>query len=210
MATRPARPSHRSTSSTSGTGSMRAGGTTNHRRRSSRPSWSSGPNTPTGRPTNGSPASGSTGTVSAWECRTGDEVPVPGHRVVEAGAPRSPGQGHRRIASRDGLGERLERAGGKARGAGGGRGDGSGRILPGGFSYGDYLRTGALARFAPIMDDVRTFAGRGGPVVGICNGFQILCEAGLLSGALIRNRQLRFVCRFVDVRVETSLSTLTE
>ena len=83
-------------------------------------------------------------------------------------------------------------------------------ILPGGFSYGDYLRTGALARFAPIMDEVRAFAGRGGPVVGICNGFQILCEAGLLSGALIRNRQLRFVCRFVDVRVETSLSTLTE
>ena len=83
-------------------------------------------------------------------------------------------------------------------------------ILPGGFSYGDYLRTGALARFAPIMDEVRAFAGRGGPVVGICNGFQILCEAGLLSGALIRNRKLRFVCRFVDVRVETSLSTLTE
>jgi len=83
-------------------------------------------------------------------------------------------------------------------------------ILPGGFSYGDYLRTGALARFAPIMEEVRAFAGRGGPVVGICNGFQILCEAGLLSGALIRNRQLRFVCRFVDVRVETSLSTLTE
>ena len=83
-------------------------------------------------------------------------------------------------------------------------------ILPGGFSYGYYLRTGALARFAPIMEEVRAFAGRGGPVVGICNGFQILCEAGLLSGALIRNRQLRFVCRFVDVRVETSLSTLTE
>jgi phosphoribosylformylglycinamidine synthase len=83
-------------------------------------------------------------------------------------------------------------------------------ILPGGFSYGDYLRTGALARFAPIMDEVRAFADRGGPVVGICNGFQILCEAGLLSGALIRNRRLRFVCRFVDVRVETSLSPLTE
>ena len=83
-------------------------------------------------------------------------------------------------------------------------------ILPGGFSYGDYLRTGALARFAPIMDEVRAFADRGGPVVGICNGFQILCEAGLLPGALIRNRHLRFVCRFVDVRVETSLSPLTE
>ncbi|MEW6059216.1 MAG: phosphoribosylformylglycinamidine synthase subunit PurQ [Actinomycetota bacterium] len=83
-------------------------------------------------------------------------------------------------------------------------------ILPGGFSYGDYLRTGAIARFAPIMEEVRTFADAGGPVVGICNGFQILCEAQLLPGALIRNRQLRFVCRFVDVRVETSLSPLTE
>jgi phosphoribosylformylglycinamidine synthase I len=83
-------------------------------------------------------------------------------------------------------------------------------ILPGGFSYGDYLRTGAIARFAPIMDEVRAFADRGGPVVGICNGFQILCEAGLLDGALIRNRRLRFVCRFVDVRVETSLSPITE
>jgi phosphoribosylformylglycinamidine synthase len=82
-------------------------------------------------------------------------------------------------------------------------------ILPGGFSYGDYLRCGAIARFAPVMDEVRSFAERGGPVVGICNGFQILCEAGLLPGALIRNRQLRFVCRWVDVRVETSLSPLT-
>ena len=75
-------------------------------------------------------------------------------------------------------------------------------ILPGGFTYGDYLRCGAIARFAPIMDEVRVFAEGGGPVVGICNGFQILCEAGLLPGALIRNRQLRFVCRWVDVRVE--------
>jgi len=82
-------------------------------------------------------------------------------------------------------------------------------ILPGGFSYGDYLRCGAIARFAPIMDEVRAFAEAGGAVVGICNGFQILCEAGLLPGALIRNRQLRFVCRWVDVRVETSASPLT-
>ncbi len=82
-------------------------------------------------------------------------------------------------------------------------------ILPGGFSYGDYLRCGAIARFAAIMEEVRAFADAGGPVVGICNGFQILCEAGLLPGALIRNRQLRFVCRWVDVRVETSLSVLS-
>ncbi len=83
-------------------------------------------------------------------------------------------------------------------------------ILPGGFSYGDYLRAGALARFSAAMDEVRAFADAGGPVVGICNGFQILCEAGLLPGALIRNRSLRFVCRVVRVRVETSLSPLTD
>jgi phosphoribosylformylglycinamidine synthase subunit PurQ / glutaminase len=75
-------------------------------------------------------------------------------------------------------------------------------ILPGGFSYGDYLRTGAVARFAPAMSAVRDFAAAGGPVLGICNGFQILCEAGLLPGALIRNRSLSFVCRWIHVRVE--------
>ncbi len=83
-------------------------------------------------------------------------------------------------------------------------------ILPGGFSYGDYLRCGAIARFSPVMDEVAAFANAGGAVVGICNGFQILCEAGLLPGALVRNRQLRFVCRWVDVRVETSVSPLTD
>jgi len=82
-------------------------------------------------------------------------------------------------------------------------------ILPGGFSYGDYLRTGAIARFAPVMGPVREFAVRGGPVIGICNGFQILCEAGLLPGALIRNRSLRFVSRRVHIRVETAGSVLT-
>jgi phosphoribosylformylglycinamidine synthase I len=82
-------------------------------------------------------------------------------------------------------------------------------ILPGGFSYGDYLRTGAIARFARIMDAVRAHADRGGPVLGICNGFQILCEAGLLPGALIRNRDLAFVCRRVHVRVETTATPFT-
>jgi len=75
-------------------------------------------------------------------------------------------------------------------------------ILPGGFSYGDYLRTGAIARFAPAMESVSAFAAAGGPVLGICNGFQILCEAGLLPGALVRNKGLAFVCRWVTVRVE--------
>ncbi|MBA3728553.1 MAG: phosphoribosylformylglycinamidine synthase subunit PurQ [Actinobacteria bacterium] len=75
-------------------------------------------------------------------------------------------------------------------------------VLPGGFSYGDYLRAGAIARFAPVMDAVSAFARAGGFVLGICNGFQILCEAGLLPGALIRNRSLTFLCRWIHVRTE--------
>ena len=75
-------------------------------------------------------------------------------------------------------------------------------VLPGGFSYGDYLRCGAIARFAPVLAAVRSFAAEGGPVLGICNGFQILCEAGLLPGVLRRNRDLEFVCRDVRLRVE--------
>ncbi len=75
-------------------------------------------------------------------------------------------------------------------------------ILPGGFSYGDYLRTGSIARFSPIMDAVAEFAGRGGMVLGICNGFQILLEAGLLPGAMLRNRHLSFICEDIYVRVE--------
>ncbi len=82
-------------------------------------------------------------------------------------------------------------------------------ILPGGFSYGDYLRTGAIARFASVMAAVRDHADRGGPVLGICNGFQILCEAGILPGALIRNRGLTFVCRRVHVRVERTATPFT-
>jgi phosphoribosylformylglycinamidine synthase len=77
-----------------------------------------------------------------------------------------------------------------------------GVILPGGFSYGDYLRTGAIARFAPVMRAIREFADAGRPVLGVCNGFQILCEAGLLPGALIRNRGLSFICRWVHLRPE--------
>jgi phosphoribosylformylglycinamidine synthase len=75
-------------------------------------------------------------------------------------------------------------------------------ILPGGFSHGDYLRTGAIARFSPIMESVRAFAAEGGPVLGICNGFQVLLEAGLLPGAMLRNEGLKFRCEHVHVRVE--------
>jgi phosphoribosylformylglycinamidine synthase len=82
-------------------------------------------------------------------------------------------------------------------------------IIPGGFSYGDYLRTGAIARFSPIMEAVRTFAAKGGPVLGICNGFQILCEAGLLPGALIRNRSLQFRCEHVFLKTFNNNSPFT-
>ena len=82
-------------------------------------------------------------------------------------------------------------------------------ILPGGFSYGDYLRTGAIARFSPVMRAVEKFARAGGLVLGICNGFQILCEAGLLPGVLQRNAGLRFVCRQVHIRVETTDTAFT-
>jgi len=88
-------------------------------------------------------------------------------------------------------------------------GDVDGVIVPGGFSYGDYLRTGAIARFSPIMGAIKRFASAGGPVLGICNGFQILCETGLLPGALLRNTGLRFVCRPVTLRVETSTTPAT-
>jgi phosphoribosylformylglycinamidine synthase subunit PurQ / glutaminase len=81
-------------------------------------------------------------------------------------------------------------------------GDAAGVVVPGGFSYGDYLRSGALAAQSPVMGAVRDFAARGGPVLGICNGFQVLTEAGLLPGALARNEGLAFVCRTVTVRVE--------
>jgi phosphoribosylformylglycinamidine synthase len=82
-------------------------------------------------------------------------------------------------------------------------------VLPGGFAHGDYLRTGAIARFSPIMASVEKLAHEGRPVLGICNGFQILCEAGLLPGALIANRDLRFICRPVQLRVESTDSILT-
>ena len=82
-------------------------------------------------------------------------------------------------------------------------------ILPGGFSYGDYLRPGAIARFSPIMQEVVQHADRGGPVIGICNGFQIACEAGLLPGALLRNASLKFVCAPIHLHVESTDSMFT-
>lgn len=83
-------------------------------------------------------------------------------------------------------------------------------IVPGGFAHGDYLRPGAIARFSPIMPAVSAFAAAGGPVIGICNGFQVLCEAGMLPGALQKNAGLRFVCRTVTVRVDSTNSVLTD
>ena len=82
-------------------------------------------------------------------------------------------------------------------------------ILPGGFSYGDYLRTGAIARFSPVMKEVVRFARNGGTVVGICNGFQILLEAGLLPGAMLRNSTLKFVCKFIHLKVDNAASRFT-
>jgi phosphoribosylformylglycinamidine synthase subunit PurQ / glutaminase len=82
-------------------------------------------------------------------------------------------------------------------------------IVPGGFAYGDYLRTGAIAKFSPVMESVRKFALRGGLVLGICNGFQVLCESGLLPGALIRNVGLKYVCKPVHVRVENADTPFT-
>ncbi|MDZ7734396.1 MAG: phosphoribosylformylglycinamidine synthase subunit PurQ [Acidimicrobiia bacterium] len=82
-------------------------------------------------------------------------------------------------------------------------------VVPGGFAHGDYLRPGAIARFSPIMEAVRAFATEGGPIVGICNGFQVLTESGLLPGALQKNRGLKFLCTTVGVRVETTGSPLT-
>ena len=82
-------------------------------------------------------------------------------------------------------------------------------VIPGGFSYGDYLRCGAIAARAPIMDAVRAFAARGGLVLGVCNGFQILCESGLLPGVLMRNAQLKFICRDVYLRIERSDTPFT-
>ena len=82
-------------------------------------------------------------------------------------------------------------------------------ILPGGFAYGDYLRTGALAKFSPVMQAVREFADKGGLVIGICNGFQILTEAGLLPGALMRNSNMKYICKFLQIRTETTDTPFT-
>ncbi|ABC83607.1 phosphoribosylformylglycinamidine synthase subunit PurQ [Anaeromyxobacter dehalogenans] len=82
-------------------------------------------------------------------------------------------------------------------------------VVPGGFSYGDYLRCGALARFSPVIADLVTFAEKGGPVLGICNGFQILCEAGLLPGVLMRNASLKYICKDVTIRVEGQETPVT-
>ena len=82
-------------------------------------------------------------------------------------------------------------------------------VLPGGFSYGDYLRCGAIARFSPIMEEVKAHAAKGRPVIGICNGFQILCEAGLLPGALYMNRDLNFICEYVFLRTERTDTIFT-
>ena len=82
-------------------------------------------------------------------------------------------------------------------------------VLPGGFSYGDYLRSGAIARFSPLMGDVRAFADRGGLVLGICNGFQVLLELGLLPGAMLRNKRLKFLCRYVTLRLENDRTRFT-
>jgi phosphoribosylformylglycinamidine synthase subunit PurQ / glutaminase len=83
-------------------------------------------------------------------------------------------------------------------------------IVPGGFSYGDYLRTGAIARFSPVMESVKKFAEAGGLVLGICNGFQILCESHLLPGALLRNAGLKYICRSIHVRVENNQTPFTQ
>lgn len=82
-------------------------------------------------------------------------------------------------------------------------------LVPGGFAYGDYLRTGAIAHFSPVMQSVKKFAAEGGPVLGICNGFQILCESGLLPGALLRNAGLKYICKQVHLRTETTNSHFT-
>lgn len=82
-------------------------------------------------------------------------------------------------------------------------------VVPGGFSFGDYLRTGAMAKVSPIMKSIKEFAAKGGPVIGICNGFQILCEAGLLPGALLQNIQMKFLSRFVNIKVESTSTPFT-